>query len=176
MKVIRRRIHVFAALTGFGILTAIMLLTLMEAKHDTEAQILIVLVIIGSSILAGFWIREFRKLKIARLIVESPILHISTYIISDISSEAEQLEDIENTEVFISYFGILLETKIIKFNQNGIQLKAVEIGPDFLSFTYGKGKRVKNIKILRPFIDLAASDEFAQKLHYETGIMPTFIS
>ncbi len=50
-------------------------------------------------------------------------------------------------EVFVSYFGILLDSKIIKFNQDGILLKAVEIGRDFISLTYGKGKQIRNTRL-----------------------------
>ncbi len=146
MSAIRKRCVVFAAFTGFFILIGSMLLVFREAVSEIGAQILLVSIIIAGGIATGFWIREFGKLKIARLIAENPILHIRTAVISDISSEAAQPEDIENTEVFISYFGILLDVKIIKFNQDGIRLRTVEMGNDFISFTYGTEKRTRNIR------------------------------
>lgn len=143
---------------------------------EIRVQILLASVIIASGISAGFWIREIGKLKIARLIAENPILHISTAAISDISAEASQPENIENTEVFVSYFGILLDEKIIKFNQDGVRLRAVEIGTDFISFTYGTKKRTQYIRLLRPAIDPAAMEKICERFRYETGIAPTLLS
>lgn len=176
MKAIRRRSFIFAAFTGFGILTGVMLLVFGGATSKIPAQILLASVIIASVILAGFWIRELGKLKIARLIAENPILHIHTAVISDISAEATQRSDTENTEVIVSYFGILLDEKIIKFNQEGIRLRAVEIGNDFISFTYGTEKRTRNIRLLHPAINPETIAEISEKFRYETGITPTLLS
>ena len=131
--------------------------------------------IIASGISAGFWIRELGKLKVARLIAENPILHIHTAVIRDLSGETAQRSDIESAEVFISYFGILLDEKTIKFNQDGIRLRAVEIGNDFISFTYGTEKRTQYIRLLRPAIDPATMAEISERFRYETGIMPTLL-
>ncbi len=176
MKAIGKRNFIFAALTGVGILTVAMLLVFGGAMSETRAQILLASVMIASGIAAGFWLCEFRKLKIAQLIAENMILHIHTAVISDISAQAVQRSDTENTEVIVSYFGILLGEKIIKFNQEGIRLKAVEIGDDFISFTYGTEKRTQNIRLLRPAINSEELDKIAEKFRYETGITPRLLS
>ena len=75
--------------------------------------------------------------------------------------------------MIVSYFGILLGEKIIKFNQDGIRLRTVEIGADFISFTYGTEKRTQNIRLLRPAIDPATLEQISEKFRYETGITPT---
>lgn len=146
-----------------------MLFVFGEAASKIQVQFLLASISIAGGIAAAFWIREFRKLKIARLIAENPILHIRTAIISDISSETAQPED---TEIFISYFGILLDVKIIKFNQDGIRLRAVEMGNDFISFTYGTEKWTRNIRLLRSVVDPASIEEIAERFRYETGITP----
>ncbi|MGI6327891.1 MAG: hypothetical protein ACOX1I_02880 [Dethiobacteria bacterium] len=176
LKAIRRKSFIFAAFTGFGILTGVMLLVFGGATSEIRAQILLASVIIASVILAGFWIRELGKLKIARLIVENSILHIRTAVISDLSDEGAQPKNIENTEVIVSYFGILLDGKTIKFNQDGIRLRDVEIGNDFISFTYGTKTRTQNIRLLRPAIDPITIAEICEKFRYETGIIPTLLS
>ena len=176
MKAIRKKSYIFVAFTGFFVLTGVMLLVFGGAVSEIRVQILLASVIIASGISAGFWIREIGKLKITRLIAENPILHISTAAISDISAEASQPENIENTEVFVSYFGILLDEKIIKFNQDGVRLRAVEIGTDFISFTYGTEKRTQYIRLLRPAIDSAAMEKICERFRYETGIAPTLLS
>ena len=176
MKAIKKKFFVLAALTGFGILTGGMLLSFGGAMSEIRAQILLAGVVIASAVAAGFWLRGVGKLKIARLIAENPILHISTAVISDLSGEAAQPENIENTEVIVSYFGILLDEKIIKFNQDGIRLRAVEIGADFISFTYGTEKRTRYIRLLRPAIDPATLEQICERFRYETGIAPTLLS
>ncbi len=176
MRAIRKRCFVFGAFTGFFILVGSILLVFGNAASEIQTQILLASIIIASGIAAGFWIRERGKLKVARLIAENPILHIRTALISDIYSEAAQPEEPESTEVFISYFGILLDEKIIKFNQDGIRLRAVEIGRDFISFTYGMEKRTRNIRLLRPAIDPAAMEEICERFRYETGITPALLS
>jgi hypothetical protein len=116
----------FSALAAFGILTGSALLVFGEAMSEIRAQLLLAGVVIAGAVSSGVWLRGLSKLKIARLIAENPILHISTAVISDISTEAVQPESTENIEVVVSYFGILLDGKIIKFNQDGIRLRAME--------------------------------------------------
>jgi hypothetical protein len=176
LKAIKRKNFVLAALTGFGILTGSMPFVFGGAMSEIRAQILLAGVVIASGVAAAFWPQGVSKLKITRLIAENPILHISAAAISDISAEASQPENIENTEVFVSYFGILQGEKIIKFNQDGIRLRAVEIGTDFISFTYGTEKRTQNIRLLRPAINPQTIAEISEKFRYETGITPTLLS
>lgn len=176
MEATRRKNLVFAVLTGFGILTGILFLIFGESVPKEQGQIFSVCIMIGSTITAGFYLRGINKLKIARLIAENPILHIRTAVISDIFGGMTRQSVSESTEVIISYFGILMDEKIIKFNQDGIQLRDVEIGGDYISFTYGTEKRIQNIRLLRPSMELAELDKIAEKFRYETGIMPTMIT
>ena len=173
MKAIRKRSYIFVAFTGFFVLTGAMLLFFGGATSEIQAQMFLASLIIASGISAGFWIRERRKLKIARLIAENPILHIRTAVISDISGEAAQRSDTEDTEVIVSYFGILLAGKTIKFNQDGIRLRAIEIGNDSISFTYGTDAEVRNIRLLHARPDSAVLAGIIEKFRYETGITPT---
>lgn len=175
MKTIKRKNFLLAALTCFGILMGAMLLVFGGGVSEIRAQILLASVMIASAVTAGFWLRGLSKLKIARLIAENPILHIRTAVISDLSDEAAQQSEPENTEVIVSYFGILLDEKIIKFNQDGIRLRTVEIGADFISFTCGTEKRTQNIRLLRPAINPEELYKIAEKFRYETGITPILL-
>lgn len=175
MKAIKRKNFLLAALTCFGILTGVMFLVFGGGVSEIRAQILLASVMVASAVAAGFWLRELSKLKIARLIAENPILHIRTAVISNLSGDTAQQLNTENIEVIVSCFGILLDDKIIKFNQDGIRLRAVEIGGDFISFTCGTEKRTQNIRLLRPAIDLEELDKIAEKFRYETGITPTLL-
>ncbi|NLB29272.1 MAG: hypothetical protein GX823_03465 [Clostridiales bacterium] len=176
MKAIKRKNFVLAALTGFGALTCVLFLAFGGVMFEIRAQILFAGIIIASIAAAGLWARGLTKLKLARLIAENPILHIRTAVISDLSAEAEQRPNTESTEVIISYFGILLDEKVIKFNQDGIRIRAAEIGADFISFTYGTEKRTQNIRLLRPAINSAELEQIAEKFRYETGVTLIFSS
>lgn len=175
MKAIKRKNLVLAALTCFGILTGAMLLVFGDGMSEPHALIPLASVMIASLVAAGLWLRGLSKLKIARLIAENPILHIRTAVINDLSGETMQRSDTESTEVIVSYFGILLDEKVIKFNQDGIRIRAAEIGGDFISFTYGTEKRTQNIRLLRPAIDPEELDKIAEKFRYETGITPKLL-
>ncbi|MCE5236733.1 MAG: hypothetical protein ABFC62_06870 [Clostridiaceae bacterium] len=175
MKAIKRRSFIFAAFTGFFILTGALLLVFGGAASDIRARIFLAGVILAGAILAGFWVSELGKLRIAWLIAGNPILRIRTAVISGPSGGAAQPGNIENTEVIVSYFGILLAGKIIKFNQDGIRLRAVEIGNDFISFTCGTQRQTQNIRLLRPVIDPATLEQISERFRYETGITPTVL-
>ena len=132
--------------------------------------------LISNTVLARLWVIIYRKYKAARLIKENTILVICSCIFSSFSQESAKPDDIKNEKIQISYFGILIANNIIRFNQNGIQLKAVEIGPDYLSFTYGKEKNIKNIKLFRPQILQEELDKFVDRIHFETGIIAKYIN
>lgn len=90
-------------------------------------------------------------------------MHIRTAVVSD---------GADDIEVFVSYFGILLDSRVIKFNQEGTFLKAVEIGRDYISLTYGTDKRVQSTRLLHAAIDDKEVDRIAEKFRHETGIVP----
>jgi hypothetical protein len=175
LKAIKRKNFILAVLTGFGMLTGSMLLIFGGALSEIRAQMLLVSVGIASVVAAGFWLQGLSKQKIARLITENPILHINIAVISDLSGEEAQPENIENTEVIVSYFGILLGEKVIKFNQDSIRLRTVEIGADFISFTYGTEKWVQNTRLLWAETSRERLCEIAERFNYETGIVPVII-
>lgn len=176
MKAIRQKNYRLAAFTGVGILISVLIFAFGVFLPEMQTHLFLPVTVAASGCTAGLWMREYRRLKTARLIVENQILHIRPAVISDSAGDASKPEGKENIEVFISYFGILLDTKIIKFNQDGIRLKAVEIGRDFISLTYGAEKWTQNTRLLRAPIDRAAVDEICERFRYETGIIPTFTS
>lgn len=176
MKAIRRRKAVFAVFTGFGFVISIIIFYCGIFVPEIQTRMLLTVSVLASGWMAGLWIREHRKSEAAQLIVENKILHIRPAVISDGAGDDAEPEDTENIDVFVSYFGILLGSKIIKFNQDGISLIAVEIGPDFISFTYGREKRMQNTRLLRPRIDSGELERIVERLRYETGIVPMIIN
>lgn len=115
-----------------------------------------------------------KKLTAARLIVENQILHIQPALLRERDSTKEsEAAPCETVEMFVSCFGILLGSKVIKFNQEGIRLKAVEIGRDYLSLDYGRDTDIHNIRLIHSIPDSAILASIIEKFRYETGITPT---
>ena len=115
-----------------------------------------------------------QRLTAARLIVENQILHIQPAVLRERDSMKEsEAESCETVEMFVSCFGILLGSKVIKFNQEGIRLKAVEIGRDYLSLDYGRDTDIRSIRLIHSRPDSAVLTDIIEKFRYETGITPT---
>ena len=110
-----------------------------------------------------------RKLMAAKAITESAIIYIQPAV-----HRGDGGENIgEAVGMCVSCFGIMLGGRIIKFNQNGIWLRNVEIGRDYISFDYGaKDEKLQNIRLLysRPGEDILAG--IIEKFRKETGVVP----
>ena len=174
MKKIRQRKLFFAAAAGLGILVSILVFVSGLLAPEIQTGTILAVTLAASGCSAGLWLGEYKKLKMAQLIVENQILHIRPAVIS--AGDAEEPEDAGSIEVFVSYFGILLDSKIIKFTYDGIRLQAVEFGRDFISLTYGTDKRVQNIRLLCEVVDRNELEEIVEKFRYETGIVPVIIN
>ena len=116
-----------------------------------------------------------KNLKAAQLIMENTIIPIQLVVLRGQTEEdkekAEKLN--EYFGIYISAFGILLGDKIVMFNQNGIWLRKVEIGRDYISFDYGtKDEALQNIRLLysRPSEDELA--DIIEKFREETAVVP----
>ena len=132
-------------------------------------------VALTAGLIAAFLFFTMRKkLTAARLIVENQILHIQPAVQRVRNSMKEsEAESLETVEMFVSCFGILLGSKVIKFNQEGIRLKAVEIGRDYLSLDYGRDTDIHNIRLIYSRPDSTVLASIIEKFRYETGITPT---
>lgn len=159
MKSIRQRLCLFGVFTGLGLAAAIVLLFI-------GVSCLI------SGLPAIFWIKEHRSLKTAKLILENCIVHIRSAVIKEKAYVEEDYECVEGIEVFISNFGVLLDSKIINFNQGGVRLKAVEIGRNYISLAYGTEKRMRKIWLLSYSFGEDELADIVGKFRYETGVVP----
>jgi hypothetical protein len=172
LKAIIRRRNAFAVFTALGVTISVLIIICGIRIPEIPTRLLLAVSIPSSAWLAVYWIQEYRKLQTAQLIVENRILHICTASAGEGDGDTAKPENVENTEVFISYFGILLDTKIIRFNQDKIFLKAVEIGRDFISLSYGTDKRVQNIRFLRTVTSSEELENIVKQFRDETGIVP----
>ena len=115
-----------------------------------------------------------KKLTAAQLIVENQILHIQPAVLRERRNMKEsEAQPCETVEMFVSCFGILLGSKVIKFNQEGILLKAVEIGRDYLSLDYGRDADIRNIRLIHSSPNITVLESIIEKFRYETGNTPT---
>ncbi len=176
MQIIRRRVYLLAVFTGLGLLSSALFLLRKEGRFEIDNRVFLTITVLATLIMAGLLASKLKELKLARLIAENTILNLRTASIIELPSEGRRRRQAQNSEVLISYFGVLLNDRVIKYNQEGIRLRAMEIGPDHISFCYGMGQRGGVIRLLRPPLDPATLAEISEKFRYETGVAPTFKS
>ena len=173
MKAIRQRVCLFSITSGSGVFITIFISYQDSMIQTLLTKSLLILTILVTVILFGFLIREYGNHKTARLIIENEILHIHPAKIgTSICNESDTSLLNEGIEVFISCFGILLNSKIIKFNLDGIHLKAVEIGREFIYLTYGKDTQIQKVQVIHSVIDHHELQSIIEKFRYETGVVP----
>jgi hypothetical protein len=175
MNTIIRRIIIYILIICFLTAALTQLFVFQGESFDAKTAVIIIFTIAAGIILIRFLFKDINNLKIARLIRENFILKVKTAVISQISGKEFPDKHIEDSEIFVSYFGILFNDKIVKFNQDGIRLTAMDIGNDFISFTYGNDKQMQNMRIVRPDIEPEVMDEMINKFRFETGITPTML-
>ena len=177
MNTIRKRIIIYISIICFLIAAWIQLFALQGGSFNAQTFVIKIITIAGGIILICLLLKDINNLKIARLIKENFILKVKTAVISEISENEipHKPINIEDTEIFVSYFGILFNGKIVKFNQDGIRLTAMDIGNDYISFTYGNEKQMKNLCIVRPDIEPDAMSEMINRFRFEMGITPTMV-
>lgn len=175
MTAIRKKVRLFALVAGFGTAMCICLFIISISEFYFKAYtwpllyVSIPMTLISTIIL----IQEYKNLKIAEVIIENQILHIqSAYSLIEDSGETTS-SFMERMDIFISNFGILLDSKIIKYNQGSVQLKAVEIGQGFISLVYGTEKRMQKTWLLCLYMDDRELADIIEKFRYETGVVPT---
>lgn len=175
MKAIKRRMYLYAGVCTLGV--AVSLLFLNDTAGPGQRERFSLQLILAATILAAaLTVREGRRLSAARLIAENQILHIQAAIFQT-QHNRKHSDHYPNkaAEVFISCFGILVDSKIIKFNQEGIRLKAVEIGGGHLSLHYGKAAATRNVRLFHADVDSFSLEDIIERFRYETGITPVLI-
>lgn len=61
----------------------------------------------------------------------------------------------------------------MKFNQDGSLLKAVELGRDYISLTYGNDEWLQNARLQHAAVEPGELERVIEQFRYETGIIPT---
>ena len=134
-----------------------------------------VFALMGVTLAAALFFTASEKFMMAKAIADSAVICIQPAVIRGQTEEEKEEEKLrENFGIYVSCFGILLGTKIIKFNQNGIWLRKVEIGRDYISFGYGaRGEALQSIQLLYSRPDEEALAGIIENFRKETGVVPT---
>ncbi|QRN84795.1 hypothetical protein JR334_07310 [Clostridia bacterium] len=173
MNRITTRIKYIAASGSMTILIALFCINSYDMTiYPTRIWLVSIFFILLSMGLLGFLIHEILKLRIARMIVENNIIHIQAATSESTNGQEETIPTVY-LEMFISCFGVLLDSKIIKFNINNIKLKGVNIGKEYIMLSYGIDNNTKRIKIIHSALSKEEINHIAEIFCYETGITPT---
>ena len=167
MKVIQRRLRILIALVIMMLLISIILLVKGLVLFTIDMRVVFALLLLVVAAQVCLLILEYGRYNAAKLIIENKILDIQVAKIEQNSADA--------IEFIVSCFGVLLGSKVIKFNTDGIRLKEIEIADNTICIVYGKDKKSKSIRLLHGPIDKDEIKEIAERFKYETGIAPNII-
>ena len=136
-----------------------------------------VFILMGLTLAIVLFFTTRKKLMTAKAIMDSAVICIQPAVVCGRTEQEREKEELrENFGIYVSCFGILLGAKIIRFNQDGIWLKTVEIGRDYISFGYGaRGEELHIIRLLysRPGEDALA--RIIENFRKETGVVPVIV-
>lgn len=172
LKAIRRRARFLIAATGSGFMVSLLILMHDGAAPVFHPKMFLGAVIFATLLLAILAMQEYKKLRIAELIIENQILHIQPAIIGAGVCGPDGMSSAGGIEIIISCFGILLDAKIIKFNLEGVYLKGVEIGREYMCLIYGTKFSTQKMRILHGVLDSRELKNIVEKFRFETGIVP----
>ena len=176
LKVIRQRLVLLTYLCSIGLLFCLIIFIKNFVISFTDMRVIFALLLLVSNLLIILLIREFEVYSAAKLITENKFMCIEVAEIRIKSDAVSSYSKIEGLEVYISCFGILLGSRVIKFNIAGVKLKEVEIGNDFICLTYGNDKKNQTIKLLHGVIEKEELKSIVGGFRYETGIIPIVIN
>lgn len=121
---------------------------------------------------------SYKKLMMAKLIIDNRIMHIrQAQIIDDKNNAFSQNKKLpSDIEIFISCFGILVDSRIIKFNLDGVTLQTVELSDRYITLTYGTKRKSEKIRILHETLTFQEMIRITESFRYETGVTPILVN
>lgn len=174
MKAIKQRLGLFAGAGSLGLVASSLLLFREEIIGPINFDPALILSLLFSGLMFCLLFRENSRYRAAKLITENKLMHIQTAKIEERISDTG-CSHIDGIEVIVSCFGILLDSKVIQFNMNGIDLKGVEIGRESICFSYNTSGKDRSIQILHGELGNREIQSFTEKFTYETGIEPIMV-
>lgn len=165
MQKLRRRL-VAAGSILVASLAGLLLLSVQWAGGADRALVLpwSAAFLLAGGVAAAVLLRTRRALELGRLILDNPILRIPLARLNGAVPD--------DMEMVVSGFGILLPSKAIRFNQDGIRLRSVEFDEERLRVTYGDARHTEEASLLYQFPGTERLAEIAEAFRYETGVEP----
>ena len=136
----------------------------LSASDHPQVLILMLFFAVGGAIAIVWLFRSVRDLTTGRLIWDNQILQIPVAKL-----DGTLLNDMQ---MVISGFGILMNSKVIRFNQDGIKLLSVKIGADSIGLRYGAGERIHEATLLFQSLEKEKLQAIIEAFRYETGVEP----
>lgn len=158
------------AATSTGAIISMLMIIQDGIVLTLHPEILLAVAVPATVLLAALSIREYKELKTAELIIDNRILHVRSAVVESGGSGCPSPAG--GIEVFISVFGILMDSTVLKFNMDGVRLKGVEIGSEYLRLAYGTDLNTQKTSILHASIDSREIQDIVEKFRFETGIVP----
>lgn len=166
MKSLRVRFIIWGCL--FGVMVLLFILALIKSKTwpESYSAIIMSLSLLPGALSLVCWIRTYRSLSLAKLILDNQILHVSTVDFDGVA--------MPRLEVVVSVFGILMEDKVIPFNQDGIRLFSLIIAHNSMDIIYGTDVSSHEINLSFQNISEDLLKGIVDKFSFETGVVPVF--
>lgn len=172
MRIIQMKLALYTALSCIVLLLCLLFFIEDFAILNTDIRIVFAILFLIFIMLVGLLLVEYFRYNTAKLIMDNKVIHIQ---VAKIEENCEKKVFNRLPSIFIEYviscFGIILGSKVIKFNADGIKLKEVKIDRDTISISYGKNNKYKTIRLLYGSIEKEELDFFTERLYYETGII-----
>lgn len=175
VKALRRRMEIFLITLSLCILLIALAYLLYGQKIIVNIFIVISILIMG--VLLALITSSYKKLLTAKLIIENRIMYIRQPQMNSVEcNKSRSMASKADVEVYISCFGILMDAKVIKFNIDGVYLQEVELGNEYITFTYGTKKRSEKIRILHETMSVQEMIRITESFRYETGVTPVLVN
>lgn len=151
--------------TGAGILL------LLYAPCDASITLLPLPLFLTAGILLGLGVWKTMLLRAARLITENGLFQISPVTLA--GADGSPVSDPE-TEIVVSCFGVLLNSRVVWFNRRENRLWRVEFARDSLRLVYGAQENQKQMTLLHKPISADTARRLAERFRVETGAETIF--
>ena len=160
MQAIRKARNLYALFLLGGVVAALWF----AWRHVLEAALVFGVISVA---LFVFLVGQNRRLYLARLIWDNPILAVTSAVV--LGPEGAPEREVEETVV--STFGLLIGDRIYSWGHRGVKLNAVEIDQRKVHVRFGSGAQMLHIELLHGLTDARQVAEVQQKLWRETGVI-----
>jgi archaellum component FlaF (FlaF/FlaG flagellin family) len=174
-KQLKSRTEIFLVTFAFSIMAVAFTYVFYEDSMFMNNLVISIIIIMG--ILLISITLSYKKVVAAKLIIDNRIMYLKQAHILDQKVQSSHINKSVNKdiEVFISCFGILIDSKIIKFNLDGVLLKEVQLSDRYITLGYGRDNTVERIRILHETLTIYEMIRIIESFRYETGVTPVLI-